>query len=66
MGRLIYDDQKREVVNFGKYKGRLAEEVLTTDPSYYDWIMKGDFTKNTKDAFTRIKLRLGSKQQKKK
>ncbi|MDE6692692.1 MAG: 3'-5' exonuclease [Muribaculaceae bacterium] len=66
MGRLIYDDQKREVVNFGKYKGRLAEEVLTTDPSYYDWIMRGDFTKNTKDAFTRIKLRLGSKQQKKK
>ena len=20
-----------------------------TDPSYYDWIVKGDFTKNTKD-----------------
>lgn len=66
MGRLIYDDNKREVVNFGKYKGRLAEEVLRNDPSYYDWIMKGDFTKNTKDAFTKIKLRLGSKVSKKK
>lgn len=61
MGRLIYDDKKREVVNFGKYKGRVAEEVLRTDPSYYDWIMKGDFTKNTKYAFTKIKLRLKNK-----
>ena len=57
VGRLIYDDQKREVINFGKYKGRIAEEVLCTDPGYYNWIMQGDFTKNTKDAFTRIKLR---------
>ena len=57
VGRLIYDDQKREVINFGKYKGRIAEEVLCTDPGYYNWIMQGDFTKNTKDAFTCIKLR---------
>lgn len=58
VGRLIYDDLHREVINFGKYKGRVAEEVLKADPSYYTWIMNGDFTKNTKDAFTRIKLRL--------
>lgn len=57
MGRLIYDDKDREVVNFGKYKGMLAEEVLKKDPSYYDWIMKGNFAQNTKDCFTRIKLR---------
>jgi DNA polymerase-3 subunit epsilon len=57
MGRLVYDDQNREVINFGKYKGRIAEEVLKADPGYYGWIMQGDFTKNTKDAFTRIKLR---------
>lgn len=58
MGRLIYNDKDEEVVNFGKYKGRLAEEVLQKDPSYYDWIMKGDFPQNTKDCFTRIKLRM--------
>lgn len=58
MGRLIYDDKKREVINFGKYKGQVAQEVLAKDPSYYDWIMKGDFTKNTKDCFTRIRLRM--------
>ncbi len=58
MGRLVYDDKKREVINFGRYKGKLAEEVLKKDPGYYGWIMQGDFTKNTKDCFTRIKLRI--------
>ena len=57
MGRLIFDEQGREVINFGKYKGRLAEEVLTKDPGYYSWIMNGDFAQNTKNAFTRIRLR---------
>ena len=57
MGRLIYDENGCEVINFGKYKGRKAEDVLRTDPGYYSWIMGGDFTNNTKMAFTRIKLR---------
>lgn len=61
VGRLVYDDQKREVVNFGKYKGQLAEDVLRKDPAYYNWIMRGDFTKNTKDCFTRIRLRMRDK-----
>ena len=58
MGRLIFNDDRKEVINFGKYKGRLAEEVLRQDPGYYSWILKGDFSLNTKDAFTTIKLRL--------
>lgn len=58
MGRLIYDDKNREVINFGKYKGQVAQDVLARDPSYYTWIMNGDFTKNTKDCFTRIRLRM--------
>lgn len=63
-GRLIYDDQHREVVNFGKHKGKLAEEVLRTDTGYYGWIMNGDFPQDTKNAFARIHLRV--EQQKKK
>lgn len=59
-GRLVYDENRREIVNFGKYKGRVAAEVLRDDPSYYDWIMRGDFTKNTKDCFTRIYMRVKS------
>lgn len=57
-GRLIYDDKNREIINFGKYKGRVAEEVLRTDPGYYSWIMQGDFPNNTKKVFTRIRLRI--------
>ncbi|MDE6383297.1 MAG: 3'-5' exonuclease [Paramuribaculum sp.] len=60
-GRLIYDDKGVEIINFGKYKGRVAEEVLRKDPGYYSWIMQGDFARNTKDAFTRINLRLHKK-----
>lgn len=57
MGRLIYDEEGREIINFGKYKGKVAEDVLRKDAGYYGWIMQGDFPNNTKQAFTRIKLR---------
>jgi len=56
-GRLIYDEQGREIINFGKYKGRVAEEVLKEDIGYYGWILNGDFALHTKRAFTNIKLR---------
>lgn len=56
-GRVVYDENGKEVINFGKYKGRLVENVLRNDPSYYDWIMNGDFPLNTKRVFTEIKLR---------
>ena len=60
-GRLIYDDKNREVINFGKYKGQLCEDVLRRDPGYYNWIMQGDFPRNTKQAFTRVRLRIRGK-----
>lgn len=57
-GRLVYDDNHREVINFGKYKGQLAEDVLRKDSGYYGWIMQGDFPQNTKDAFAMVNLRV--------
>ena len=56
-GRMIYNEDGKEVINFGKYKGKLVEEVLKTDPGYYSWIMNGDFPLNTKKILTEIKLR---------
>jgi len=56
-GRIIFDEEGREVFNFGKYKGRLVEEVLKTDPSYYSWMMNGDFPLYTKKVLTEIRLR---------
>lgn len=56
-GRMVYNEKNEEVINFGKYKGRLVSDVLEKDPGYYGWIMAADFSLNTKQAFTRIKLR---------
>ncbi|GHT20477.1 DNA polymerase III subunit epsilon [Bacteroidia bacterium] len=56
-GRIVYDDQKREVINFGKYNGQLVEDVFKRDLGYYDWMMKSDFPQHTKNVLTRIKLR---------
>ena len=50
-------EQKVEVFNFGKYKGRPVGDVLRTDIGYYSWMMGGDFTFNTKQVLTRIRLR---------
>ena len=56
-GRMIYNDKGQEVFNFGKYKGRLVEEILKVDPGYYSWIMNGEFPLNTKQILSRIRLR---------
>jgi DNA polymerase-3 subunit epsilon len=56
-GRIIYDDNGVEVFSFGKYKGLSVEEVFRKEPSYYDWIMNGDFPNYTKKIVTEIKLR---------
>lgn len=57
VGRLIYDDKHREVINFGKYKGQLAADVLRRDPGYFGWIQQGDFPSDTKRAFLAVKLK---------
>lgn len=50
-------ERKFEAFNFGKYRGRSVAEVLKTDPGYYSWMMTGDFTFNTKQVLTRIRLK---------
>ncbi len=54
MNRLVYDDKGREVINFGKHKGKLAEEAMYYDQSYFDWINRSDFPHSTKKAFERV------------
>ena len=55
-GRMVYNEQNIPTFNFGKYKGKTVEEVLRRDPGYYNWMLQGDFTLNTKQMLTRIKL----------
>lgn len=49
--------RRQEAFNFGKYKGWMVTDVLHKDPGYYSWMMGADFTGDTKQALTRIRLR---------
>lgn len=48
---------RQEVFNFGKRKGLPVADVLKRDPGYFSWMLGGDFTYNTKQVLTRIRLR---------
>ena len=63
-GRIVWAEvngQRTEVFNFGKHKGLPVADVLRMDPGYYSWILNGDFTYNTKQVLTRIRLREAQK-----
>jgi DNA polymerase-3 subunit epsilon len=61
-GRIIMDENGVEIFNFGKHKGKPVETVFKEEPSYYAWMMNGDFPLYTKKVLTEIKLRaFGSK-----
>lgn len=53
-GRLSRDKDGDAVFNFGKYKGKKVKNVFRVEPSYYSWMMEGDFAKDTKDIITQI------------
>ena len=60
-GNVLKDEngnpKRQEVFNFGKYKGWAVVDVLNRDPGYYSWVMTSDFTGNTKQVLTRIRLK---------
>lgn len=55
-GRMVYDDKGRVVFNFGKHKGKVVTDVFRQEPSYYDWMIKGDFAQDTKRRLMELKL----------
>ena len=56
-GRIVYNENGEEVFNFGKHKGKTVREVFRTEPSYYSWMMNGDFPLYTKKVITALRLR---------
>ena len=50
-------ERMREEFNFGKYKGWAVADVLKRDPGYFSWMLSSDFTLDTKQVLTRIRLR---------
>lgn len=57
-GRIIFNDEGIEVFNFGKHTGKPVEKVLRDEPSYFSWMLNGDFPLYTKKILTDIKLRM--------
>ena len=53
-GRLGYNDKGEITFNFGKYKGRTVREIFSSESSYYNWMMDGDFPLYTKQIITDI------------
>ena len=64
-GNTIVDKDGKPVMteyfNFGKHKGKTVAEVLKFDQGYFSWVMNGEFTFNTKQVLTRIRLREAQK-----
>jgi DNA polymerase III subunit epsilon len=57
-GRIILNDKDIPIFNFGKHKGVPVDQVLEREPSYYAWMMNGDFTLDTKKKLTELKLKI--------
>jgi len=55
-GRMVYNDKKIAVFNFGKHKGKAVNDIFKTEPAYYQWIMDNDFPLETKRKLTKLKL----------
>ncbi|WP_345951172.1 MULTISPECIES: exonuclease domain-containing protein [unclassified Mucilaginibacter] len=54
VGRMVYNDAGEELFNFGKHKGKRVEDVFDIEPSYFAWIMQGDFPLYTKQKVKEI------------
>ena len=60
-GRMVYNDQGEELFNFGKHKGKKVADVFNIEPSYYSWMMQGDFPLYTKRKLEEIYSRWNAK-----
>lgn len=56
-GRIVYNKNGIEVFNFGKHKDKPVHEVFKNEPSYYTWMMNGDFPLHTKKIITQLRLK---------
>ena len=54
-GRFVKNEDNKIVFNFGKHKGKPVAKILKKEPSYYGWMMNGDFSQNTKKVLQKIK-----------
>ena len=57
-GFILFNEKDQEIFSFGKYKGRVVEDVLKENPGYNAWIQNADFPLYTKKVLQSIKQRM--------
>ncbi|WP_353133978.1 exonuclease domain-containing protein [Pseudopedobacter sp.] len=53
-GRMVYNQENVPCFNFGKHKGKPVVQVFEEEPSYFGWMMNGDFPLYTKNRLEKI------------
>lgn len=62
--RIVQNDKDQIVFNFGKHKGVPVERVFEIEPSYYSWMLNGDFPAYTKKVLRDLFAQHKEKKQK--
>ena len=60
-GRMVYDDNHEPIFNFGKNKGKKVRDVIRHEPGFVQWMLQGDFPKETKDQLLRLQYEYSKK-----
>ncbi|HET6991311.1 MAG TPA: 3'-5' exonuclease [Bacteroidia bacterium] len=55
-GRIVLNEKGIPVFSFGKHNGKPVTEIFEKEPSYYNWMMNGDFPLYTKKVLTQLRL----------
>ena len=59
-GFIKLNDENKEIITFGKYKGRTIKDIYDENPGYFSWINQAEFPLYTKkilkDLVVKIKL----------
>jgi uncharacterized protein (DUF3820 family) len=50
----LRNDDGIVIFNFGKYQNQSVIDVIESNPSYYDWFMKAEFTIDSKKTLERV------------
>lgn len=53
-GRMVFNEDDIACFNFGKHKGKTVFQVFDEEPSYYSWMMNGDFPLYTKNRLDNL------------
>ena len=56
-GFIHYDSEGKEVLGFGKHKGKRLDDLFKSEPGYLGWLLDADFPLYTKKIITQVKIR---------